>query len=106
MHQLCSDMTPREVDLGPGGGVLALMSRPTHARKEGLAGALLAIDVDDGGSLESGAPALFLSGALSTDGGLLSLAIWTGIFRRSIPDGRAILVDSPAGTCPRLPHYL
>ena len=73
IHQLCSDMTPREVDLGPGGGGYgADVATYPMPGKEGLAGALLAIDVRTmkvRWKIEQ--PALFLSGALSTDGGLL-----------------------------------
>ena len=73
VHQLCSDMTPREVDLGPGGGGYgADAATYPMPGKEGLAGALLAIDVrtmEVRWKIEQ--PALFLSGALSTDGGLL-----------------------------------
>ena len=46
IHQLCSDMTPREVDLGPGGGGYgADVATYPMPGKEGKAGALLAIDV-------------------------------------------------------------
>lgn len=73
VHQLCSDMTPREVDLGPGGGGYgADAATYPMPGKEGLTGALLAIDVrtmEVRWKIEQ--PALFLSGALSTDGGLL-----------------------------------
>jgi len=73
MHQLCSDMTPRSVDLGPGGGGYgADVATYAMPGKEGKAGALLAIDVrtmEIKWRIEQ--PALFLSGALSTDGGLL-----------------------------------
>ena len=73
VHQLCSDMTPREVDLGPGGGGYgADVATYPMPGKEGKAGALLAIDVrtmEVKWRVEQAA--LFLSGALSTDGGLL-----------------------------------
>ena len=73
VHQLCSDMTPREVDLGPGGGGYgADVATYPMPGKEGKAGALLAIDVrtmEVKWRIEQ--EALFLSGALSTDGGLL-----------------------------------
>ena len=73
VHQLCSDMTPRAVDLGPGGGGYgADVATYPMAGKEDKAGALLAIDVETmevKWRIEQ--PALFLSGALSTDGGLL-----------------------------------
>ena len=73
VHQLCSDMTPRAVDLGPGGGGYgADVATYPMPGKEGKAGALLAIDVQTMAvkwRIEQ--PALFLSGALSTDGGLL-----------------------------------
>ena len=73
VHQLCSDMTPREVDLGPGGGGYgADVATYPMPGKEGKAGALLAIDVrtmEVKWRVEQ--EALFLSGALSTDGGLL-----------------------------------
>ena len=73
VHQLCSDMTPREVNLGPGGGGYgADVATYPMPGKEGKAGALLAIDVrtmEVKWRVEQ--EALFLSGALSTDGGLL-----------------------------------
>jgi len=73
VHQLCSDMTPRAVDLGPGGGGYgADVATYPMTGKEDKAGALLAIDVETmevKWRIEQ--PALFLSGALSTDGGLL-----------------------------------
>jgi len=73
VHQLCSDMTPRAVDLGPGdGGYGADVATYPMPGKEDKAGALLAIDVETmevKWRIEQ--PALFLSGALSTDGGLL-----------------------------------
>ena len=73
VHQLCSDMTPREVDLGPGGGGYgADVATYPMPGKEGKAGALLAIDVrtmEIKWRIEQ--PALFMSGALSTDGNLL-----------------------------------
>lgn len=73
VHQLCSDMTPRAVDLGPGGGGYgADVATYPMPGKEGLAGALLAIDVrtmEIQWRVEQ--PALFLSAALSTDGGVL-----------------------------------
>ena len=73
VHQLCSDMTPREVDLGPGGGGYgADVATYPMPGKEGKAGALLAIDVRTmtiKWRVEQ--PALFLSGAVSTDGEVL-----------------------------------
>ena len=73
VHQLCSDMTPREVDLGPGGGGYgADVTTYPMPGKENKAGALLAIDVrtmEIKWRVEQ--QALFLSGAVSTDGGLL-----------------------------------
>ena len=73
VHQLCSDMTPREVDLGPGGGGYgADVATYPMPGKEGKAGALLAIDVRTmtiKWRIEQ--PALFLSGAVSTDGEVL-----------------------------------
>jgi alcohol dehydrogenase (cytochrome c) len=73
VHQLCSDMTPREVDLGPGGGGYgADVATYPMPGKESKAGALLAIDVrtmEIKWRVEQ--PALFMSGALSTDGSLL-----------------------------------
>ena len=73
VHQLCSDMTPREVDLSPGGGGYgADVATYPMPGKEDRAGALLAIDVK---TMEikwkHEQPALFMSGALSTDGGIL-----------------------------------
>jgi len=73
VHQLCSDMTPRAVDLGPGGGGYgADVATYPMPGKEDKAGALLAIDVETMEVIwRIEQPALFLSGALSTDGGLL-----------------------------------
>ena len=73
VHQLCSDMTPREVNLGPGGGGYgADVATYPMPGKEDQAGALLAIDVK---TMEirwkHEQPALFMSGALSTEGGVL-----------------------------------
>ena len=73
VHQLCSDMTPREVDLAPGGGGYgADVATYPMPGKENQAGALLAIDVrtmEIKWRVEQ--QALFLSGAVSTDGGVL-----------------------------------
>ena len=73
VHQLCSDMTPREVDLGPGGGGYgADVATYPMPGKDNKAGALLAIDVrtmEIKWRVEQ--KALFLSGAVSTDGGVL-----------------------------------
>ena len=73
VHQLCSDMTPREVDLGPGGGGYgADVATYPMPGKVNQAGALLAIDVrtmEIKWRVEQ--QALFLSGAVSTDGGVL-----------------------------------
>ncbi len=73
LHQLCSDMTPREVDLGPGGGGYgADVATYPMPGKEDRVGKLLAIDVAGMKPLwEVEQAALFLSGALTTDGGLL-----------------------------------
>lgn len=73
LHQLCSDMTPREVDLGPGGGGYgADVATYPMPGKEDRVGKLVAIDVAGMKPLwEVEQAALFLSGALTTDGGLL-----------------------------------
>ncbi|MGD2007938.1 MAG: PQQ-binding-like beta-propeller repeat protein [Cellvibrionales bacterium] len=73
LHQLCSDMTPREVDLGPGGGGYgADVATYPMPGKEDRVGKLIAIDVAGMKPLwEVEQAALFLSGALTTDGGLL-----------------------------------
>jgi alcohol dehydrogenase (cytochrome c) len=73
LHQLCSDMTPREVDLGPGGGGYgADVSTYPMPGKERLAGKLVAIDAESMVTLwEKEQSALFLSGALSTEGDLV-----------------------------------
>lgn len=73
LHQLCSDMTPREVDLGPGGGGYgADVATYPMPGKEDRVGKLVAVDVAAMKPLwEVEQAALFLSGALTTDGGLL-----------------------------------
>ena len=66
-------MTPREVDLGPGGGGYgADVSTYPMPGKERLAGKLVAIDTESMVTLwEKEQSALFLSGALSTEGDLV-----------------------------------
>ena len=73
LHQLCSDMTPRAVDLGPGGGGYgADVSTYPMPGKEKLAGKLTAIDVATMQvAWEIEQPALFLSGSIATAGGLV-----------------------------------
>lgn len=73
LHQLCSDMTPREVDLGEGGGGYgADVATYPMPGKESAAGKLMAIDAKNLQPLWSiEQEALFLTGALSTDGGLV-----------------------------------
>ena len=73
VHQLCSDMTPRAVDLGPGGGGYgADVATYPMPGKEDAVGKLIAVDVVNMKPVwEVEQAALFLSGALTTDGGLL-----------------------------------
>ena len=73
VHQLCSDMTPRAVDLGPGGGGYgADVATYPMPGKEDAVGKIIAIDVSNMTQVwEVEQAALFLSGALTTDGGLL-----------------------------------
>lgn len=73
LHQLCSDMTPRAVDLGPGGGGYgAEVTTYPMPGKEQLAGKLVAIDVASMQTAwEIEQPALFLSGSIATAGGLV-----------------------------------
>ena len=73
VHQLCSDMTPRAVDLGPGGGGYgADVATYPMPGKEDAAGKIIAVDVSNMKPVwEVEQAALFLSGALTTDGGLL-----------------------------------
>ena len=73
LHQLCSDMTPREVDLGEnGGGYGADVRTYPMPGKEDAAGKLLAVDARSMKPLWSiEQKALFLTAALSTDGGLI-----------------------------------
>ncbi|MEY2908425.1 MAG: hypothetical protein RLZZ602_948 [Pseudomonadota bacterium] len=73
LHQLCSDMTPRAVDLGPGGGGYgADVATYPMPGKEKLAGKLIAVNAADMNiTWEKEQEALFLSGALSTDGNLI-----------------------------------
>jgi len=73
VHQLCSDMTPRAVDLGPGGGGYgADVATYPMPGKEQAVGKLIAVDVVNMKQVwEVEQAALFLSGALTTDGGLL-----------------------------------
>jgi alcohol dehydrogenase (cytochrome c) len=73
VHQLCSDMTPRAVDLEPGGGGYgADVATYPMPGKEDAVGKLIAVDVVNMKPVwEVEQAALFLSGALTTDGGLL-----------------------------------
>ncbi len=73
VHQLCSDMTPRAVDLGPGGGGYgADVATYPMPGKEDAVGKIIAVDVSNMKPVwEVEQAALFLSGALTTDGGLL-----------------------------------
>lgn len=73
VHQLCSDMTPRAVDLGPGGGGYgADVATYPMPGKAGRIGKLMAIDVVGMKPMwEFEQTAMFLTGALTTDGGLL-----------------------------------
>ena len=73
VHQLCSDMTPRAVDLGPGGGGYgADVATYPMPGKEDAVGKIIAVDVSNMQQVwEVEQAALFLSGALTTDGGLL-----------------------------------
>jgi len=73
LHQLCSDMTPREVDLGPGGGGYGAdsVTYPMPG-KEGKTGRLQAIDVRTMEPLWAVEQSvLYLTGALSTAGDLV-----------------------------------
>lgn len=73
LHQLCSNMTPRAVDLSPGGGGYgADVATYPMPGKEKLAGKLIAVNAAKMALVwEKEQEALFLSGALSTDGGLI-----------------------------------
>jgi alcohol dehydrogenase (cytochrome c) len=73
LHQLCSDMTPREVDLGEGGGGYGAdsVTYPMPG-KENATGKLLAVDAESMEPLWSHEQrVIYLSGALSTDGDLV-----------------------------------
>lgn len=90
LHQLCSTMTPRKVDLQPGGGGYGadVATFPTPG-KEGKAGKLIAINartMEEEWSVEQ--EALFLSGSLVTDGGLLFIGDL---------DRRFMAIDSDTG---------
>ncbi|EED34472.1 pyrrolo-quinoline quinone [Luminiphilus syltensis NOR5-1B] len=72
-HQLCSDMTPRRVDLGAGGGGYGAdsVTYPMPGKEDAM-GALIAVDVSTMDiKWKAEQPALFLTGALSTEGGLV-----------------------------------
>jgi alcohol dehydrogenase (cytochrome c) len=73
LHQLCSDMTPREVDLGPGGGGYGAdsVTYPMPG-KEQATGKLLAVDAASMTPLWSREQrVLYQTGALSTAGDLV-----------------------------------
>lgn len=73
LHQLCSDMTAREVDLGPGGGGYGAdsVTYPMPG-KEDATGKLLAVDARTMQPLwEHEQKVLYLSGTLSTGGDLV-----------------------------------
>ena len=73
LHQLCSTMTPRKVDLQPGGGGygadVATFPIPGKERKVGKLVAVNAMTMTEKWTIEQ--EALFLSGSVVTDGGLL-----------------------------------
>lgn len=73
LHQLCSTMTPRQVDLGPGGGGYGAdsVTFPMPGKEEAT-GRLLAVDARSMQPLwEHEQRVIYLSGALSTAGGLV-----------------------------------
>lgn len=73
LHQLCTDMTPREVDLGPGGGGYGAdsVTYPMPG-KEQATGRLLAVDASSMTPLWSHEQrVIYQTGALSTGGGLV-----------------------------------
>ncbi len=73
LHQLCSTMTPRKVDLQPGGGGygadVATYPIPGKERMAGKLVAVNALTMTEKWAIEQ--EALFLSGSVVTDGGLL-----------------------------------
>jgi alcohol dehydrogenase (cytochrome c) len=73
LHQLCSTMTPRQVDLGPGGGGYGAdsVTFPMPGKEEAT-GKLLAVDARTMQPLWGREQrVIYLSGALSTAGGLV-----------------------------------
>ncbi|MEM9760320.1 MAG: PQQ-binding-like beta-propeller repeat protein [Pseudomonadota bacterium] len=83
LHQLCTDMTPREVDLGPGGGGYGAdgVTYPMPG-KEQATGKLLAIDADNMTTLWSREQrVIFQTGALSTSGDLVFIGDVDRYFR-------------------------
>lgn len=99
LHQLCSDMTPREVDLGPGGGGYGAES-VTYPMpgKEDATGKLLAVDARTMQPLwEREQKALFLSGALSTGGDLVFIGDLDRYFRAYDADSGETLWSTRLG---------
>ena len=90
LHQLCSTMTPRKVDLQPGGGGygadVATFPMPGKEKKAGKLIAINAKTMEEKWSVEQAA--LFLSGSLVTDGGLLFIGDL---------DRRFMAIDSDTG---------
>ncbi|MEM8942969.1 MAG: PQQ-binding-like beta-propeller repeat protein [Pseudomonadota bacterium] len=83
LHQLCTDMTPREVDLGPGGGGYGAdsVTYPMPG-KEAATGRLVAVDVDGMTPLWSHEQrVIFQTGALSTAGDLVFIGDVDRYFR-------------------------
>lgn len=99
LHQLCSDMTPRAVDLGPGGGGYGAdsVTYPMPG-KENATGRLLAVDAQTLKPLWSHEQrVLFLSGALSTAGGLVFIGDLDRYFRAYDADTGDVLWTTRLG---------
>lgn len=99
LHQLCSTMTPREVDLGPGGGGYGADSVTfPMPGKENATGKLLAVDASTMRPLwEHEQPVIYLSGALSTAGNLVFIGDVDRYFRAYDADSGDVLWSTRLG---------
>ncbi|MFT6771849.1 MAG: alcohol dehydrogenase (cytochrome c) [Congregibacter sp.] len=99
LHQLCSTMTPREVDLGPGGGGYGAdsVTYPMPG-KENATGKLLAVDAKTMQPLWAHEqPVIYLSGALSTAGNLVFIGDVDRYFKAYDADSGEVLWSTRLG---------
>ncbi|MDP5071072.1 MAG: PQQ-binding-like beta-propeller repeat protein, partial [Congregibacter sp.] len=99
LHQLCSTMTPREVDLGPGGGGYGAdsVTYPMPG-KENATGKLLAVDAKTMQPLWAHEqPVIYLSGALSTAGSLVFIGDVDRYFKAYDADSGEVLWSTRLG---------